>query len=177
MANELLESRSLRDSAESEAESASPVERPGLLLSENNVSRDTEGSGEKQSVAEATFPRSGQAERGAGDGSHLLLTAPSPKRSAERASGAERRTQQNREAKQRQRARQAAVGDRTITITLTAQEMSLLAELRQRQRGPIEGFERRALMMGATFAANAGNPRGKKVRGNAQAAAIAGRGA
>jgi hypothetical protein len=85
-----------------------------------------------------------------------------------------RRARQNREAKQRQRARQASLGDRTITIVLSSSELDLLSALRSRQRGPIEGFERRALMLGATFAANAGNPRGAKVKGNSQAAAIRG---
>lgn len=86
-----------------------------------------------------------------------------------------RRRAKNAEYKQRQRARQASMGDRVITIVLTAGEVDLLARLRMQQRGPIEGFERRALLLGATFAANAGNPRGKKARGNVAAAAITGR--
>lgn len=65
------------------------------------------------------------------------------------------------------------MGDRTITIVLSSAEVELLRQLRDRQRGPIEGFERRALLLGATFAANAGNAR--KVKGNVGAAAITGR--
>jgi hypothetical protein len=84
-----------------------------------------------------------------------------------------RRSQQLREAKQRQRAKQSSLGDRTITITLTAGEAIRLAEMRTRQRGPVEGFERRALLLGAVFLANAGNKRGNKVKGNSAAAAIA----
>ncbi|HMH81177.1 MAG TPA: hypothetical protein VK514_13195 [Candidatus Acidoferrum sp.] len=62
-----------------------------------------------------------------------------------------------------------------MTITLTAQEAALLAQLCKLQRGPVEGFNRRALLRGAVFVANAGNPRGRKAKGNVDAAAICGR--
>lgn len=84
------------------------------------------------------------------------------------------RARQLKEAKQRQRLKQAALGDRVVTITLTAGEAALLASLTQKQRGPIEGFARRALMLGAVFAANAGAARGRKAKGNVMAAAIKG---
>lgn len=88
---------------------------------------------------------------------------------------ASRRRAQLLEAKKRQRDREASLGDVVVTIKLTQAESALLKELCGRQRGPVEGFNRRALLRGAVFLANAGNPRGKKVVGNADAAAISGR--
>lgn len=85
------------------------------------------------------------------------------------------RAKQLVDAKRRQRLRQAALGDRKIEITVTAAEFAILEQLRERQRGPIEGFFRRALIVGAVFSANAGASRGKKVKGNSAAAAITGR--
>lgn len=82
------------------------------------------------------------------------------------------RASQLRDAKQRERSRRTALGDKTITITVTAGELACLEAFAKRQRGPDEGFYRRALLLGAAFAANAGNPRGKKVKGNVAAAAI-----
>lgn len=78
------------------------------------------------------------------------------------------------EAKRRERLRRASIGDRIITITLTAGEANILEDLMKRQNGPVEGFARRALMLGAVFAANAGTRKGRKVKGNTQAAAIRG---
>lgn len=141
----------------------------------------------------STHPRSGQAQRGSQPAAGSALPSPleadrgdaedTAKQLAEFESRMqqiareklERRAEQNRTAKQRQRLRQAAVGDRVLEITVTANEWALLEALREQQRGPREGFLRRALILGAAFAANAGNPRGKKLKGNVQAAAITGR--
>lgn len=81
----------------------------------------------------------------------------------------------NAEYKRQERLRRAALGDVTISITMTAGEWELLQALAKRQRGPDAGFHRRALLLGAAFAANAGAPRGSKVKGNIPAATITGR--
>ena len=83
---------------------------------------------------------------------------------------AQRRRQQNAAAKARQRAELNASGARAITIVLDAEAAEMFADLARRQRGPIEGFALRALMTGAKFLANSGNPRGKKVKSNSSIA-------
>jgi hypothetical protein len=74
------------------------------------------------------------------------------------------RTEQNRRAKQAQRARQLAAGQVTVTVTLPAGEAQLLVWLRTAQSGSPEQFYARALVTGAKFVYNSGNVRGGKRR-------------
>lgn len=75
-----------------------------------------------------------------------------------------RRQEQNREAQARKRAKLSEQGAVVVQLILTGEDARLWRELRERQRGPVAGFERRALLVGGKFLANAGNPRGSKVR-------------
>ena len=74
------------------------------------------------------------------------------------------RTEQNRQAKIRQRARQLAAGVVTFSVTLTAADAQLLVWLRQAQAGSEAEFYTRALVTGAKFVYNSGNVRGGKRR-------------
>lgn len=73
------------------------------------------------------------------------------------------RTDQLRAAKRRQRDAEKASGCVVLTVRLSARDAAIFAESRKRQRGPVEGFAGRALVVGAMFLANAGNPRGSKI--------------
>lgn len=74
------------------------------------------------------------------------------------------RTEQCRQAKQRQRARQLAAGAVTFSVTLTAADAQLLVWLRKAQPGSEAQFYTRALVTGAKFCYNSGNVRGGKRR-------------
>lgn len=74
------------------------------------------------------------------------------------------RTLQNREAKRRQREREAELGKRALIITVPGGDMDELEYAADLQRGPREGFYLRALLIGAKFLANAGTPRGRKMK-------------
>jgi len=74
------------------------------------------------------------------------------------------RTEQNRQAKQRQRARAREKGITTFHIELPADQAQLLAWLRNAQSGDVETFLARALVTGAKFVYNSGNVRGGKNR-------------
>lgn len=74
------------------------------------------------------------------------------------------RTEQNRRAKQRQRARMQATGVVTVSVTLPAADAQLLVWLRRAQAGSEAQFYARALVIGAKFVYNSGNVRGGKRR-------------
>lgn len=80
----------------------------------------------------------------------------------------ERKKRLARERKQRQRQRLAEVGVVKIELLVTAEESALLAELRDRQKGNVDTFLARALLTGAKFLANAGQAKGRKVKGGAK---------
>lgn len=93
------------------------------------------------------------------------------------------RAEQNAEAKRRQRSRDAGLGDRLVTIKLTANEAQLVGALLDRMCPPSDraggkairaGKVRRALIVGMVMLANAGCPKGKKVKGSTAAAGITG---
>jgi len=72
-----------------------------------------------------------------------------------------------RRKKAESRARLAKVeGGVTLTVRLNREQHDFLMACMEMQRGPIVNFVQRALLTGAAFVANSGNPRGKKVRGN-----------
>lgn len=73
------------------------------------------------------------------------------------------RTEQMREAKQRQREREAKAGIITISVKLTPSQFDIYSAALTKQRGPLLSFAQRCLTTGATFLANAGTPRGKKL--------------
>jgi len=73
------------------------------------------------------------------------------------------RTEYLREAKRRSRERQVAEGGVTITIRLERSQNEYLVAALHRQRGPVKNFVQRALLVGAAFLANAGNPRGRHI--------------
>lgn len=68
------------------------------------------------------------------------------------------------ERKRRQRQNEREMECRFIQIRLDADEAAAFARWREKQRGPVEDFARRALLLGAIFAANSGCPRGQKER-------------
>ncbi|MDR3406350.1 MAG: hypothetical protein P4L99_27950 [Chthoniobacter sp.] len=74
------------------------------------------------------------------------------------------RTEQNRQAKQRERAKAREAGLATFHITLPADQAQQLAWLRTAQSGDVETFFARALVTGAKFVYNSGNVRGGKRR-------------
>jgi hypothetical protein len=77
------------------------------------------------------------------------------------------RRAQLREAKQRQRAKEAAEGAKVLTVKLTAAEFALVAQCMSQQRGPVETALARVLVAGAKFVANSGVAKGRKVKGAA----------
>ncbi len=117
---------------------------------------------QEQAATGSSLPSS--AEQSPGKAVRYNLRNLSPEQKA-----AHRRAQLAR-AKQKERTRKASLGDVVVTITLTAGEAALLASMREKQRGPVEGFFRRALLKGAVFVANSGQ--GKRFKGNVEAAAI-----
>ncbi|HEY3898958.1 MAG TPA: hypothetical protein VGM54_10115 [Chthoniobacter sp.] len=74
------------------------------------------------------------------------------------------RTEQNRQAKQRQRERERVGGFTEVHVKLSAEQVAQLTWLRQAQSGDMESFLVRALMTGAKFVYNSGNVRGGKKR-------------
>lgn len=74
------------------------------------------------------------------------------------------RTEQNRLAQQRSRAKAREKGLVKFEITLSASDAQLVNWLRQAQSGSEETFLARALVLGAKFAYNSGNVRGGKKR-------------
>lgn len=149
--------------SDSMGHSDTPAEMPGCLLSGFSNSEGYKHA-EKPILEDSTLPLARSASKA---GRRVLKHLSEQQR-------ATLRREQLKEAKQRQRARQSSLGEVTVTITLTAAESMLLLELCELQRGPFEGFYRRALMRGAVFMANAGNPRVRKAKGNVDAAAIRG---
>lgn len=79
-----------------------------------------------------------------------------------------RRKAQYRESKKRTRQAAKEAGERELRVTITEAEFQLLCECHIKQKGPLQGFYGRALILGAKFLANSGQPRGKKVKGGAQ---------
>ncbi len=79
------------------------------------------------------------------------------------------RAEQNRLAKQRQRARAGAAGLVKLEIHLSASDAALVTWLRQAQSGNPDSFVARALVTGAKFVFNSGNVRGgkKRIKGGA----------
>lgn len=80
----------------------------------------------------------------------------------------ERKKRLARERKQRQRERLAEAGVTKVEIQVTAEEAELLAKLKELQKGNPDTFLGRALLMGAKFLANSGQPKGQKVKGGAK---------
>lgn len=77
---------------------------------------------------------------------------------------AAKRREQYRKSKRARRTREAVLGGRTIAIDLTASDLELLCRCANQQKGPLEGVYKRFLLAGAKFCANAGAPRGGKVK-------------
>ena len=75
-----------------------------------------------------------------------------------------RRAEQNRLAKERQRAREAEVGLVTLHVTVPASDAQLIKWLRTAHQGDEASFLTRALIVGAKFTYNSGNVRGGKKR-------------
>lgn len=75
-----------------------------------------------------------------------------------------RRTEQNRQAKERQRARAQGVGLVKVEVMLTTEAAQLVTWLRKAQSGDMATFVSRALVVGAKFVYNSGNVRGGKKR-------------
>ena len=74
------------------------------------------------------------------------------------------RTEQNRQAKQRQRAREREIGLALFHIALSGSDAAMVNWLRTAQSGDVETFLARALVTGAKFVYNSGNVRGGKKR-------------
>ena len=80
------------------------------------------------------------------------------------------RTENNRKAKQRSRAKAAAAGLKKLEVVLTASDAQLVGWVRKAQSGNPETFLGRALVVGAKFLFNAGNVCGgkKRIKGGAR---------
>ncbi|MBN8712075.1 MAG: hypothetical protein J0I10_22080 [Verrucomicrobia bacterium] len=69
-----------------------------------------------------------------------------------------------RQAKARQRSKERQLGVVTLTVKLSAEEAEVYFAALDRQNGPLSDFPQRCMVRGAMFIANAGNPRGRKLR-------------
>src|SRR5688572_20934837 len=93
----------------------------------------------------------------------LAMTAPALNSDRVTCNAMLQRREQAKLRQQRRRAKMAESGVRKIEVVLSEAEWAAFERFRSIQKGPVEGFAKRALLLGARFCANSGQPKGSKV--------------